>query len=93
MLAISTLEPTPACCHRAAASIPIRQAANARAPSRKRTPTTLLRRSRAAGQSVHASWEMWSTVQAEFREVAWIVSVVFSLSVLGVALAVAVALA
>jgi hypothetical protein len=36
---------------------------------------------------------MWNALQTELREVAWIASVVFSLSVVGVLLAVAVALA
>lgn len=36
---------------------------------------------------------MWKAAQTEFREVAWIASVVFGLSVVGVLLAVAVAFA
>ena len=35
---------------------------------------------------------MWVAIRKELREVAWLVSVVFSLSVAGVALAVAVTL-
>ncbi len=35
---------------------------------------------------------MWIAVQRELREVVWLASVVFSLSVVGVALAVALAL-
>lgn len=36
---------------------------------------------------------MWNAAQTEFREVAWIASVVFGLSVVGVLLPVAAALA
>lgn len=42
---------------------------------------------------VHGSEQMWIAVQKELREVAWLATVVFSLSVVGVALAVALALA
>ena len=45
------------------------------------------------GRIVHGSEQMWVAIQKELREVVWLASVVLSLSVVGVALAVALALA
>ena len=47
----------------------------------------------AMGHIVHGSEQMWIAVQKELREVVWLASVVLSLSVVGVGLAVALALA
>ena len=47
----------------------------------------------ATGHFVHGNEQMWVAVQRELREVVWLASVVFVLSVAGVAIAVAFALA
>ena len=45
----------------------------------------------ATGHFVQGNEQMWVAVQTELREVAWLASVIFVLSVVGVAVAVALA--